>query len=297
MEFAYHGITDATDAFSPSNAVEYWKAPHMRLLPPPDDYRGPYKRGENQLAERYAALADQPIASLAMSPHGLAAVMIDSAFMTNGMLDAPPGYLQAIADRVRAAGGLFIADEVQSGFGRMGTATWGHQHHGVVPDFVTIGKPAGNGHPIGVIVTRPEILEHFTKSAAFFSTFGGNNVSCAAGIAVLDVIRDERLIENARTTGAHLRGLLANLKTKHSLIGDVRGVGLAIGVELVRDRKTLEPADRETRQLVNLVRDEGVLIGTEGIHGNILKIRPPIVLRREHAELAASAVDRALKRL
>jgi 4-aminobutyrate aminotransferase-like enzyme len=228
---------------------------------------------------------------------GLAAAMIDSAFMTNGMLDVAPGYLQSVCEKVRAAGGLFIADEVQSGFGRMGTALWGHRHHGVVPDFVTIGKPAGNGHPLGVVVTRPEILDRFTKSAAFFSTFGGNNVSCAAGIAVLDVIRDEGLIDNARDSGALLKRGLEGLMRKHDLIGDVRGVGLAVGMELVRDRKTLEPAAREAAKLLSLIRDEGVLVGGEGKLSNIVKIRPPMVFQPEHAEIAVAAIDRAFARL
>jgi 4-aminobutyrate aminotransferase-like enzyme len=220
MEFAYHGITDATDSFSPSNAPDVELSIHMRAVPPPDDYRGPYRRGEPALASRYAALVDGPIRSLKEAGLGIAAIMIDSAFMTNGMLDVPPGYLKSVCDRVRAAGGLFIADEVQSGFGRMGTAMWGHQHHGVVPDFVTIGKPAGNGHPVGAVLTRPEILEYFTRSRAFFSTFGGNNVSCAAGLAVLDVIRDENLVENSRLVGKYLKDGLLSLRTRHSLIGD-----------------------------------------------------------------------------
>jgi 4-aminobutyrate aminotransferase-like enzyme len=297
MDFAYHGITDAVDCFSPSNAPDQPSATHIRLIPPPDDYRGPYRRGEPDLMQRYAALVDEPISSLKQSGHGVAACMIDSAFMTNGMLDVPHGYVQAICDKVRAAGGLFIADEVQSGFGRMGSAMWGHQHHGVVPDFITIGKPAGNGHPIGVVLTRPEILEHFTRTASFFSTFGGNNVSCAAGLAVLDVIRDEKLIENAHEAGNYLRNGLRNLMAEHPLIGDVRGVGLAVGIELVRDRRTLEPAPREATRLLSLVRDEGVLVGGEGKLGNIVKIRPPIVFRKTHADIAIAAISRALSRL
>ncbi len=297
MDFAYHGITDAIDCFSPSNAPDAPLAPHIRVIPPPDDYRGPYRRGEPDLAQRYAALADPPIRDLDEHGYGVTAVMIDSAFMTNGMLDAPKGYLQAVCGKVRAAGGLFIADEVQSGFGRMGTAMWGHQHHGVVPDFITIGKPAGNGHPIGVVLTRPEILEHFTKSTAFFSTFGGNNVSCAAGLAVLDVIRDENLIENARSTGEYLRQGLLNLKGRHGLIGDVRGVGLAVGMELVRDHSTREPATAEIKRLLSLVRDEGVLVGGEGRLSNIIKIRPPVVLNRGQADMAIAAIDRAFARL
>jgi 4-aminobutyrate aminotransferase-like enzyme/Ser/Thr protein kinase RdoA (MazF antagonist) len=297
MDFAYHGVSEAIDAFSPSNAPEHWTAPHIRLLPPPDTYRGPFGAGEPQVGERYAALADAPIADLQEKGFGIAAAMVDSAFMTNGILDAPAGYLAGIVDRVRQAGGLFIADEVQSGFGRMGTAFWGHRHHGVAPDFITIGKPAGNGHPVGAVITRPEILAHFLKSGPFFSTFGGNNVACAAGIAVLDVIQDENLVENARHTGAYFRQGLARLMNKHALIGDVRGVGLATGVELVRDRSSKEPAQTETTRLLSLLRDEGVLIGGEGKHGNILKIRPPIVFTRGHADIAIAAVDRALERL
>jgi 4-aminobutyrate aminotransferase-like enzyme len=199
--------------------------------------------------------------------------------------------------RVRAAGGLFIADEVQSGFGRMGTHFWGHRHHGVTPDFITIGKPAGNGHPVGAVITRPEILSHFLKAGPFFSTFGGNNVACAAGLAVLDVIRDEALAENARDVGAYLREGLKRLMARHALIGDVRGVGLATGVELVRERATKEPAPAETTRLLNLLRDEGVLVGGEGKLGNVLKIRPPIVFTRENADFAVAALDRALTRM
>lgn len=297
MDFAYHGITEAIDAFSPSNAPDEWHAPHMRLLPPPDDYRGPYLRGDNDLAAKYAALASGPIADLEQAGYGLAATMIDAAFMTNGMLDVPKGYLRDILAMTHAAGGLYIADEVQSGFGRMGGAMWGHQHHGIVPDFVTIGKPAGNGHPLGVVVTRPEILEHFTRHGPFFSTFGGNNVSCAAGIAVLDVIRDERLIDNARGSGAYLRDGLRALMAKHDIIGDVRGCGLAVGVELVRDRRSKEPAASVVKPLLNLLRDEGVLVGSEGKLGNIVKIRPPIVFNRANADIAIAALDRALSKL
>ena len=297
MEFAYHGVSEAIDAFSPSNAPGHWKAPHIRLLPPPDTYRGPYGPQAPDLGERYAALAEPAIAELEAAGHGVAAAMVDSAFMTNGILDAPAGYLQGVVARVRKAGGLFIADEVQSGFGRMGTAFWGHRHHGVSPDFITIGKPAGNGHPVGAVITRPESLSRFLEFGPFFSTFGGNNVACAAGIAVLDVIRDEGLIGNARVVGDYLRRGITGLMARHALIGDVRGVGFATGVELVRDRKTKEPAFAETTRLLGLLRDEGVLIGGEGKFGNVLKIRPPIVFTQEHADIAVAALDRALARL
>jgi 4-aminobutyrate aminotransferase-like enzyme len=297
MDFAYHGVSESIDAFSPSNAPDHWRAPHIRLLPAPCLYRGVLGGDVAEPGARYAELAAEPIAELDAEGHGVAAVMIDSAFMTNGILDAPTGYLRGVAARVRAAGGLFIADEVQSGFGRMGTAFWGHRHHGVHPDFITIGKPAGNGHPVGAVITRPEILSNFLKAGPFFSTFGGNNVACAAGLAVLDVIRDEGLVENALAVGTYLRDGLNRLAARHALIGDVRGIGLAIGVELVRDRKTKAPAPAEIIRVLNLLRDEGVLVGGEGKLGNVLKIRPPIVFSRDHADLAVAALDRALAKL
>ncbi|HTI44861.1 MAG TPA: aminotransferase class III-fold pyridoxal phosphate-dependent enzyme [Candidatus Nitrosotalea sp.] len=300
MEYAYHGITEAIDAFSPANSTTGRIAPHIRTLTAPDPYRGPYRADHVDapgLATRYAADADEAIASLALAGMKPAAFMVDSAFMTNGVLEVMPGYLQQVFAKVRAAGGLCIADEVQSGFGRMGGVMWGHRHHGVTPDIVTIGKPAGNGHPLGVVITRPEIMERFLAQSSFFSTFGGNNVSCAAGLAVLDVIEHEKLVQNAAETGAYFKQGLTRLMAKHDLIGAVRGTGLAIGVELVLDRESRLPARHQTQRLLNLVRDEGVLIGSEGILGNILKIRPPIVFQREHADIAVTALDHALSRL
>ncbi|HVJ42281.1 MAG TPA: aminotransferase class III-fold pyridoxal phosphate-dependent enzyme [Dongiaceae bacterium] len=300
MEYAYHGITEAIDAFSPANSTTGSIAPHIRTLAAPDPYRGPYRgesAGQPNLAALYAADADQAIASLARAGLKPAAFMVDSAFMTNGVLEVMPGYLQQVFAKVRAAGGLCIADEVQSGFGRMGGSMWGHRHHGVTPDIVTIGKPAGNGHPLGVVITRPEIMERFLAASSFFSTFGGNNVSSAAGLAVLDVIEHEHLVENAAHTGAYFKRGLAKLMEKHEVIGAVRGTGLAIGVELVLDRESRLPARHQTQRLLNLMRDEGVLIGSEGILGNILKIRPPIVFQKDHADIAVTALDHALARL
>lgn len=297
MDFAYHGVSEAIDAFSPSNSGPHWNAPHIRLLPAPDVYRGPYDADCAEAGERYAALADPLVADLQEKGLGVAAAMVDSAFMTNGILDAPAGYLQGVVARVRQAGGLFIADEVQSGFGRMGPSFWGHRHHGVTPDFITIGKPAGNGYPLGVVITRPEILSHFLQFGPFFSTFGGNNVAGAAGMAVLDVIRDESLLENSRDVGAYFRRGLTGLMSRHALIGDVRGVGLATGVELVHDRASKQPAGDVMHRLLNLIRDAGALVGGEGKSGNVLKIRPPIVFSRADADFAVAAIDGALSRL
>ena len=294
QEFAYHGITEAIDAISPSAIRIGALAAHVRTLLAPDGYRGRYRAGTPDLGVRYAEDADQAIASLAGAGLKPAAYFIDSAFMTNGILEPQPHYVAEVFRRVRAAGGLCIADEVQSGFGRMGEHFWGYQHHGVTPDIITIGKPAGNGHPLGVVITRPEILDHFVERTAFFSTFGGNNVSAAAGLAVLDVLENEDLVASATAVGASFRAGLEALQRRHPLIGDVRSIGLAIGVELVLDRLTLEPAPRETLRLINALREEGVLTGSEGVHGNIIKMRPPLVFRREHVDIAVAAFERAL---
>ncbi len=297
QEFAYHGITEAIDALSPS-ALRAAKTPeHVRTVLGPDGYRGPFKTGTPDLGRHYAMDADRAIRSLAEAGMKPAAVITDSAFLTNGVLEPMPGYVAEVFARVRAAGGLCIADEVQSGFGRMGEHFWGYQHHGVTPDFVTIGKPAGNGHPIGVVLTRPEILDHFLEQTAFFSTFGGNNVSCAAGLAVLDEIRDRGLVANAKDTGARFKAGLLRLKDRFGIIGDVRGMGLVFGMELVADRQTLAPAQPETDRLIGLMRDEGILAGSEGVHGNIVKMRPPLVFSAADCDFALAAVERALGRL
>ncbi|MFO1091441.1 MAG: aminotransferase class III-fold pyridoxal phosphate-dependent enzyme [Hyphomicrobiales bacterium] len=294
MEYAYHGITDAIADFTPSADITPVGRPHMRYLIAPDGYRGPYPAGHPDFAAAYAAYAEEAIADLDRAGYGTAAFLVDSAFLTNGVLTPPPEYMQRVVAAVRAAGGVFIADEVQSGFGRLGGELWGHRTHGVEADIMTIGKPAGNGFPLGVIVARTHIVDKFLQHTSFFSTFGGNNVACAAGVAVLDVIERDRLVDNAAEVGAYFRSLLETLQQRHPVIGDVRGRGLAIGVELVEDRTTRKPATKLVKPLLNAVRDRGVLIGSEGVHGNVLKLRPPIVFAREHCEIAADALDRSL---
>jgi 4-aminobutyrate aminotransferase-like enzyme len=297
QEFAYHGITEAIDALSPSALRAAKTPPHVRTILGPDGYRGPHKHGTPDLGALYAQDADRAIADLAEAGMKPAALITDSAFLTNGVLEPVPGYLSALYEKVRAAGGLCIADEVQSGFGRMGDHFWGYQHHGVSPDFVTIGKPAGNGHPIGVVLTRPEILDHFLNQTAFFSTFGGNNVSCAAGLAVLDEIHDRDLLANSSATGARFKAGLQDLARKYPIIGDVRGMGLVFGLELVLDQQAKTPAPTETARLIDLMRDEGILAGSEGVHGNIVKMRPPLVFSAGNCDEALAALDRSLSRL
>jgi 4-aminobutyrate aminotransferase-like enzyme len=291
MENAYHGITDAIKSLSPGFGATL--QPHVQTLLPPNPYRGLYRTGEPDLAARYAADADRAIADLAAAGLRPAAFMLDSAFVSNGSPDVPEGYVTAVVAKVHAAGGLFIADEVQSGFGRMGQM-WGHAVHGALPDIVTMGKPVGNGFPLGIVATTADILNRFVKEVGLFSTFGGNPVACAAGMAVLDVLEMEELVANAAETGDHLRQGLRDLMARHEIIGDVRGCGLITGVDLVRDRVTKKPARTETLRVLDGMRDRGVLIGDGGEHGNVLKIRPPLVFQREHGDVLVEALDEVL---
>ncbi|MEX2295821.1 MAG: aminotransferase class III-fold pyridoxal phosphate-dependent enzyme [Dongiaceae bacterium] len=294
MEAAYHGISESIDALSPYDLKKRPLQPHVRTLIGPDPYRGPYKDGDGDLAAKYAADADRAIRELQEAGYGVAAFMIDSGFTSNGIPNVPAGYLKLVCEKVRAAGGMIIADEVQCGFGRMGTHMWGIETHGAIPDFITTGKPIGNGIALGVAVTRPEIRQAFGETTGFFSTFGGNPVACAAGMAVLDVVEREGLMPRAQETGEYKRSKMRELMNKHRWLGDVRGSGLLTGVELVRDRKTLEPAPEEAKRVINHMRNNGVLVGREGPHGNVLKIRPPLAFRKEHADILVEALDRAL---
>ncbi len=292
MEDAYHGVTDVIRQFSPGR-------PGTRLpdflqgLIVPDPYRGPFREDDPDLIEKYAADADRAITALDKAGHGTAAFMIDSAMCSSGVPDVPDGYLRAVEAKIRAAGGLMICDEVQSGFGRMGQ-WWGHEHHGVRADIVTMGKPVGNGHPLGVVVTTEDNLNRFIDATRLFSTFGGNTVACAAGNAVLDVIEQNDLIEHSRTIGDYLRSEIRSLASKHELIGDVRGHGMVTGLEFVNDHDERSPATRETAKLLELMRDQQVLIGSEGRDANVLKLRPPLVFHEKHVDEFIAALDRCL---
>jgi 4-aminobutyrate aminotransferase-like enzyme/Ser/Thr protein kinase RdoA (MazF antagonist) len=295
MEDAYHGVTESIRAFSPAHP-DTVLPPYLEGLVVPDPYRGPYRDDEPGIEDKYAADADRAIQALAKRDHALAAFMIDSAFCSSGVPDVPAGYLVAVEKYVKAAGGLLICDEVQSGFGRIGQ-WWGHELHGVRADIVTMGKPAANGHPFGVVVTSSEILNAFIDKTRFFSTFGGNTVSCAAGNAVLDVIERDNLIENGVDVGNYLRTKLRHLATSRPLIGDVRGNGMLTGLEFVTDHKTRAPASADVAQLLELMRERQVLVGREGRFGNILKLRPPLVFEHGHVDLFVSALDDALANL
>ncbi|WP_405226670.1 aminotransferase class III-fold pyridoxal phosphate-dependent enzyme [Lentisalinibacter sediminis] len=289
---AYHGNTTAVAAFSPEELPDRRTPDWVVTVPAPDVYNGPF-RGEAASA-RYAATLDEAIASLADRGHRPAAFFVDTIWSSDGIYAAPAGYLADAWQRVRAAGGICVADEVQAGFARTGDHFWGFELQGVVPDIVTLGKPMGNGHPLAAVITTPEIAGRFARDSEYFNTFGGNPVSCAAGLAVLHVIEHEALQENARVTGDYLREALRGLQSRHEAIGDVRGAGLFAGVELVRDRETREPAPAVARAVMNGMRREGVLVGRTGIADNVLKIRPPLVFSRQHADRLVEVMDRVL---
>jgi 4-aminobutyrate aminotransferase-like enzyme/Ser/Thr protein kinase RdoA (MazF antagonist) len=295
MEDAYHGVTDIIRQFSPDRPGA--ELPDfLQGLVVPDPYRGPFRESDADLGAKYAADADRAVAELTDAGHGVAAFMIDSALCSSGVPDVPDGYMRAVEEKVRGAGGLMICDEVQSGFGRMGQ-WWGHEHHGVHADIVTMGKPVGNGHPLGVIVTTDEILNLFIDRTRLFSTFGGNTVACAAGNAVLDVIEREELIEQGRMVGNYLRSEIAKLASTHELIGDVRGHGMITGLEFVTDRDTRTPATEETARLVEIMREQRVLVGSDGRDANILKLRPSLVFRKKHVDGFIEALDHSLNSL
>jgi len=290
---AYHGVTDAVAALSAGEHGVGEVPGHVRTLRSPDTYRGPVRSDQPDPGAAYAGDADRAAAELRAAGHGLAAFMVDSTFASDGILDPPAGYLERVFATVRAAGGLCIADEVQAGFGRLGT-WWGFEAHDVAPDIVTLGKPMANGYPAGAVVSTPAIVSAFAAQTEYFSTFGGNPVACMASLAVLDVIEREGLVAAADAVGRYLHEQLAGLAGRHALIGDVRGRGLFVGVELVRDRATRAPAGDEATAAVLALRDRGVLVGTEGRHGNVLKIRPPMVCRRAHVDTLIEALDEAL---
>jgi 4-aminobutyrate aminotransferase-like enzyme len=265
----------------------------VATVPAPDGYRGARRREQDGWAEWYAARIDD--AAGALGGRGLAAMYADPAFTAEGILVPPPAYLREAARRVRALGGLLIADEVQAGHGRTGTHLWSFSAAGIEPDMVVMGKPMGNGFPVAALVTRSEILAAIPGPTELFSTFGGNPVACAAALAVLDVIEDEGLTANAARAGAHLRQALANLAAEHAVIGDVRGEGLLLGVELVEDRVRRAPAAGRARAVAEELRHRGILLGTTGPAGNVLKIRPPLVFCREHADLLVQALSEVLR--
>lgn len=265
MDTAYHGNTNALIDISPYK------------------FNGPGGRGR----PRHVTVLPLPGAGDPPAcPRDVAAFFCESALSCAGQVILPPGYLREVYGEVRGAGGVCVADEVQTGFGRAGTHFWMFQTQGVVPDIVTMGKPIGNGHPLGAVVTTPEIAASFANGMEYFNTFGGNPVSCAAGMAVLDVMRDESLQENAQAMGEYLIAGLRALQARHAILTDVRGLGLFLGFEMT--------GEREATELVNRMKDRGVLLSTDGPRHNVIKIKPPLVFSREDADLLLGRLDEVL---
>ena len=294
---AYHGNTAAVIKLGSVFTPPEKRGPYVRTVAVMDPYRDRAGRSDAELATAYADDVKRAIDSFAAAGVPFAGLLFCTSFSSEGLPTLPEGYMSKALAHVHAAGGFFIADEVQSGFGRLGSHMWGYQKLGVVPDIVTLGKPMGNGHPIAGVVARRDLVERFTAENMYFNTFAGNPVSAAVGMAVLDVLENERLVENALVVGRYTLARLAALADKYQIIGDVRGAGLFFAVDLVRDRKTKAPAAAETKQLVNLMRDRGVLISRIGPADNILKIRPPMPFSRDNADHLINTLDDVFREL
>jgi len=289
----YHGNTTAVSQLNSIFEPVGGYGPHIRMVPWPDSYRTIGGLQGDALADAYVDEVRAAIASFEDNGIRLAGMLVCPIFANEGLPDVPPGYLAKAVSCVREAGGVYIADEVQAGFGRTGK-WWGYQQSGVVPDIVTLGKPMGAGHPISGVVARGELLDNYRRHEMYFNTFGGNPVSCAVAKTVIDVIDDERLVDNAATVGEYVLQGFTELKSRHEIVGDVRGAGLFFGIDLVSDRRTREPATAEARAVVNTMRHKGILMSRIGEHDNVLKLRPPLCFSKENADFLIPVLDEVL---
>ena len=292
---AYHGWTYGTDAVSTSiadnpNALAT-RPDWVHTVESPNSFRGKYRGAE---AVRYADDAVQLIEELIAAGRAPAGFICESVYGNAGGMALPDGYLQQVYAAVRSGGGLAISDEVQVGYGRLGEWFWGFQQQDAVPDVVSIAKSTGNGYPLGAVITSREVADRFASQGYFFSSTGGSPLSCAIGITVLDVLADEALQQNASRVGAHLKAGLQALQQRHPIIGTVHGIGLYLGVEMIRDAQTLEPATEETAAICDRMLELGVIIQPTGDHLNILKTKPPLCIDVEGADFYIDTLDRVL---
>lgn len=297
LEGGYHGhsqnlidVSHYKHAGSGGAGAPEW----VRTAPIPDDYRGVYGREVMDRGTRYAMHVGEAFGSLSSNGHEPAAFIAESILSCGGQIEPPAGYLEEAYRIARSRGAVCIADEVQIGFGRVGSHMWGFETANVVPDIVTLGKPIGNGHPIGAVVTTLEIAESFANGMEFFSTFGGNPVSAAIGLAVLDVIEGDKLQEHAAVVGGTLKANLASLAMRHESVGDVRGRGLFLGIEFVEDRMAKTPSARIAEYVANRAAELGVLLSTDGPDHNVIKIKPPMTFDQRDAERVVATLDRIL---
>ncbi len=297
IEHAYHGNLSSLIEISPykfdgkggEGAPSY-----VHKVSIPDGYRGKYKYSDPMSGKKYADSIQDVLNRLKKREKGVSAFIAESLMGCAGQIVFPKNYLRHAYEHVRKAGGVCIADEVQVGFGRVGSHFWGFETQEVVPDIVTLGKPIGNGFPLAAVVTKPEIAEAFSTGMEYFNTYGGNPVSCAAGMAVLEIMEEEKLMKNASLTGKYLKSGLQKLENKYSLIGDVRGKGYFLGVELVKDREKLTPASEQADYIVERMKEEGILISTDGPFQNVLKIKPPLVFHENDADFLLIKLDKIL---
>ncbi|GLX86084.1 aminotransferase [Thalassotalea loyana] len=300
VDGAYHGNTNACIEASPykfNGPGGEGAQPHIHTVALPDPYRGEFQGNTPATAQAYANSVSNAIERLTQEGKQPGAFICESLQGVAGQIIMPDGYLSSVYSMVRAAGGVCIADEVQVGFGRVGSHMWAFETQNVVPDIVTLGKPIGNGHPMAAVITTQAIADAFVTGMEYFNTFGGNPVSCAIGTAVLDVIEQEGLREHAHTTGLYFKNKLIELQQRFDLIGDVRGLGLFIGVELVENRKSKHPATEKTAWLVEFFKKHNILLSTEGPFYNILKIKPPLAFNCADADKFIKVLDLGLTEL
>lgn len=288
---AYHGNSELSAGFSPSMGENSRLGTWVRRVPAPDTYR----IETDNMGEWLAARVSEQIRDMERRGQGLAAFVADSLFSSDGIFAHDPGILEPVVKVVRDAGGIFVADEVQCGFARTGSHMWGYQRHGLVPDIISLGKPMGNGYPVAGIAVRPGVVSDFGHDMRYFNTFGGNSVAMAAANATLEVVQGENLIENARKVGGILLSGLRNLMQGDERIGDVRGTGLYLGIEMVKNRKSREPDSPLALALVNEMRHRKVLISATAANANVLKIRPPLTFSAGNADHFLTELAGALK--
>ncbi|MBY6135623.1 aminotransferase class III-fold pyridoxal phosphate-dependent enzyme [Nocardioides marinus] len=295
-DHGYHGnTTGAIDlsAYKFNKPGGSGKVDWVELVEVADDYRGSFRRDDPDRAQKFADLVDPAIRALQDRGHGIAGFIAETFPSVGGQIIPPKGYLPAVYEKIRAAGGVCIADEVQTGLGRLGDYYFGFEHQGALPDIVVMGKPIGNGHPLGVLVTTREIAASFDNGIEFFSTFGGSTLSCRMGKEVLDIVDDEGLQDNAKAMGTLLLDGLKQLQAVHPCVGDVRGMGLFLGLELIR------PDGSEATEICsyvkNRMRDHRILIGSEGPKDNILKIRPPLTIEAEDVQMILATLGKILR--
>jgi 4-aminobutyrate aminotransferase-like enzyme/Ser/Thr protein kinase RdoA (MazF antagonist) len=294
-ESSYHGNSELVTQLSRGDHAGETPPDYIGVFEPPNTYRGPYLG--NDTAQQYAGLLDHEITKLQQAEQGVAACMIDSSFDANGILIPPPGYCTGVDDKIHSAGGLMIYDEVQSGYCRMGDHFWGFMDYDASPDIVTMGKPMGAGHPVAAVVTTSEIADRFAERYSYFNTFGGNPVAASAALAVLDVIRDENLLDNVHQVGKYLAEGLRDIESRYEFVGHLQGKGLFWGLDLVSDPESKHPDQTLAHQASMKMRDRGALVGSTGRYGNVLKIRPPLIFSRDNATQLLSTLDEVFSSL